>query len=76
MQAVAIDTELLGRSRHELTEPERPLRTYRDGIVSALLNQHRVHQANRESGFASGALNEWIEQAPAFLGRATEKAGR
>src|SRR3546814_191552 len=33
VKTVAIDPELLRRSRHELTEPERALRTDRDGIV-------------------------------------------
>ena len=60
MQAVAIDPELLCGARHQLAQAERTLWAERHRIVPALLDQHRVHESDRQTGFARSALHKRI----------------
>src|SRR3546814_17134525 len=72
MQAVAIDPELLCRAGHQLAEPESTLGAQGHRIVPALLDQHRVHEADRKTGLARNALPKRVQNAQ--IGRATCRA--
>src|SRR3546814_9103239 len=74
MQAVAIDPELLCRAGHQLAEPESTLGAQGHRIVPALLDQHRVHESDRLTGFARRALPKRVKNAPTIFGGPPEKA--
>src|SRR3546814_11172652 len=74
MQAVAIDPELLCRAGHQLAEPESTLGAQGHRIVPALLDQHRVHESDRQTGFARSALHKRVKNAPTIFGGPPETA--